>query len=93
MVVYRKSSYSPVRKDPKEDIPGPDYYYCKDDMIRDKKPVYTFAKEPKEKPMTVEDIDGRDYNVNLDAVRGNPTTAIILPEHLPKFIGEEGMLE
>jgi hypothetical protein len=34
MVVYRKSSYSPIRKDPKEDIPGPDYYYSKDDMIK-----------------------------------------------------------
>lgn len=92
-VVYRKHSYSPIRHDPKEDIPGPDAYYCKDDMVKEKKPAWVFSKEPKTKPQWLEDLDTRDYNVNLDAVRPAPTTAIIQPEHQPKFLGEEEIIE
>lgn len=66
MVVYRKNSYSPIRKDPKEDIPGPDYYYCKDDMTKVEKPKWTFAKEEKVKPISLEEQDKRNYNVKYD---------------------------
>ncbi|KAL4460483.1 hypothetical protein ABPG74_000234 [Tetrahymena malaccensis] len=93
MVVYRKSSYSPLRKDPKEDIPGPDYYYCKDDMIKEAKPAWTFAKELKEKPISLEDQDNRNYEINENQTKKNPISAIIQKEHKPKFIGEEGQLE
>ncbi|EGR32225.1 hypothetical protein IMG5_091730 [Ichthyophthirius multifiliis] len=90
-VLYRKSSYSPIKKHPKEDIPGPDYYYCKDDLLYQNKPEYTFAKA--DINPQIEIPDWRDYKPQYNQIQKNAYAAIILDEHKPQYIGEEGTLE
>lgn len=60
-------------------IPGPNYYYCKDDLIYEKKPVFTIAKAGiTEKPP---EIDRRhDLEPNIDFVKKRAPTFVIKEE-------------
>lgn len=66
--------------------PGPDYYYCKDDLVRPQLPKWTFAKEERAKdddlPLDHRDLLNPDYDENL---KPKARAALILGEHQQIF--------
>ena len=81
MVVFK--SHSTERRVPKSEkpVPGPDYYYSKDDYIKPDPIIITFGKEERIKKIRKEDLDmKKSINPNFDFIKPAISGGVINPE-------------
>lgn len=77
--VEYKKRYHSVESVQDDDEPGPDYYYCKDDLIKERVAAWKFGKEERAKEPSPDKRE--DLNPNEDFVKPRVPGAQILPEH------------
>lgn len=76
MVLWRSHS-SERRTPPEKPIPGPDYYYSKDDYIKPNPIAIKFGKEERIKKPKKKDLDMRpDLEVNVEIIKPKAPDAV-----------------
>lgn len=76
MVVF-KSHSTERRIPPERPMPGPDYYYSKDDYIKPNPIMIKFGKEERVKKIKKEDLDLRpDLDVNVELIKPKAPDAV-----------------